>query len=303
MGVLNLRGEPEVGAQMVQRELREEREASSHPCAARVRAYVEELFRTDELNRLPDEYGGGQIYAKPLIGVARGDDRIFEAFKSAVAPEHLSPAEMWLESGLPDDENLGARLRVLSIIFPYVREIREAGGRNRGDMPPEIYCVARNFADAFIRGAADKVASFLQEQGYQATSGVGSRALQMLSDKESGRIYANWSERHVAFAAGLGTFSLHEALITQAGCNVRIGSVVTDAPLEVTLRASDDPYANCLQFSKGTLWRVHSQVSCGCHYRRWARQTQVSSLRRESSRRDARAAVARNAETQAPEDQ
>ena len=217
-----------------------------------VQAYVEELFLTDELNRLPDEYGGGRIYAGPLIGVARGDDHIFDEFKSAVAPEHLSPAEMWLKSGLPDGENLDARLRIVSIIFPYVREIREAGGRSRGDMPPEIYCVARNFADAFIRGATDKVAGFLQEHGYQATSGIGSRAFQMLSDKESGRIYANWSERHVAFVAGLGTFSLHEALITEAGCNVRIGSVLTDAPLEVTPRASDDPYANCLHFAKGT---------------------------------------------------
>jgi len=217
-----------------------------------VQVYVEKLFLSDALNRLPEEYGGGSIYAKPLIGVARGDDPIFEVFKRAVAPEHLTPAEMWSGSGFPCEENLGARLRIVSIVFPYVPEIREAGEQNRGDMPPEIYCVARNLADAFIRAVLDRVADFLQEHGHRATSGIESRAFRMLSNEEPRRIYANWSERHVAFAAGLGTFSLHEALITEAGCNVRLGSVVTDAPLGVTSRRSDDPYANCLHFAKGT---------------------------------------------------
>ena len=55
----------------------------------------------------------------------------------------------------------------------------------------------------------------------------------------------------MAFAAGLGTFSLHEGLITEAGCNVRFGSVITDAPLDVTPRKSDEPYANCLYYTKG----------------------------------------------------
>ena len=32
---------------------------------------------------------------------------------------------------------------------------------------------------------------------------------------------------------------------------MRYGSVVTDAPLAVTPRASDDPFANCLHYAKG----------------------------------------------------
>ena len=62
---------------------------------------------------------------------------------------------------------------------------------------------------------------------------------------------STWSERHVAFAAGLGTFSLHAGLITDVGCNVRIASVLTDAPLDVTPRMSDFPYGNCLFYAKG----------------------------------------------------
>ena len=219
---------------------------------ANLQAVLDSFSASDELNRLPDEFGREPFFAQPLIGVARGDDPIFREFKKVVAPEHLTPAEMWLKNGLPAGEGMPARLRVVSIVFPYTSTIREAGKTNRGAMPPEVYCVARNYADSFIDAALERTVRFFEEHACRAMSGIGSCAFQLLSDSESDRIYANWSERHVAFAAGLGTFSLHEALITEVGCNVRIGSVITDAPIAVTPRPSDEPYANCLHFAKGT---------------------------------------------------
>jgi epoxyqueuosine reductase len=89
----------------------------------------------------------------------------------------------------------------------------------------------------------------------------------MLSDLftilTNGRSRSTWSERHVAFAAGLGTINLHEALITEVGCNVRLASVVTDAPLELTKRKSDDPYANCLFYSKGICRECEDKCPAG----------------------------------------
>jgi len=35
---------------------------------------------------------------------------------------------------------------------------------------------------------------------------------------------SSWSERHAAYAAGLGTFSLNDALITPKGIAHRLGS-------------------------------------------------------------------------------
>ncbi|MFX1476807.1 MAG: hypothetical protein ACFFCI_01625, partial [Promethearchaeota archaeon] len=60
------------------------------------------------------------------------------------------------------------------------------------------------------------------------------------------------SERHIAFAAGLGSFSLHEGFISEIGSNIRICSVITNASLDLTPRESDDPYRNCLYYAKGT---------------------------------------------------
>jgi epoxyqueuosine reductase QueG len=48
---------------------------------------------------------------------------------------------------------------------------------------------------------------------------------------------SNWSERHAAFVAGMGTFSLNRSLITDAGSCGRLGSVITDLALEPTPRA------------------------------------------------------------------
>lgn len=227
------------------------------------RTFIEEVFVSDELNRLPEQFGGGRIFATPLIGVSRGDDNIFLEFKEVVSPEHMTPVEMWVQSGFPNNQKLAASLRILSIIFPYVSRIREEGNKNDESMPPEIYCVARNFANPFMDDVLEKTVGFFQDQGYRATSGIRSSEFQILSKKDPFRIYSNWSERHIAFVAGLGTFSLHEALITEAGCNIRLASIITDGSLEVTPRLSDEPYGNCLHSANGTCGECIAKCPAG----------------------------------------
>ncbi|MCP4626589.1 MAG: hypothetical protein GY850_24245 [bacterium] len=215
-----------------------------------VSQFLEKLFASNALNRLPEQYGGGRIFDGPIIGVAQGDDPIFLKYKEVVGPGHLTPAEMWLQSGLPDDPDIAARLRTVSIIFPYVERIREESNTAQ-KMPAEIYSVGRNFADAFMDEVLEKTVSYFQEKRFQATSGMRSPAFQIIVNEDPLSIYATWSERHIAFAAGLGTFSLHEGFISDIGCNIRITSIITNAPLEVTPRNNDDPYANCLYYANG----------------------------------------------------
>jgi len=203
--------------------------------------HLADLLVSSPLNRLPEDCGGGPIYSRPLIGVARGDDPVFREFKKVVSPEHLAPAEAWTLSGQPAHDPLPSRLRIVSIVFPYAQEIREQGNQTVGAMPPEIYCVAPNFADRLIDSVLAASESFFREQGFHAIAPVRADFFSVLTCANPFRLCSNWSERHVAFAAGLGTFSLHEGFITEVGCNVRIGSVITDAPLDVTPRTGEDP--------------------------------------------------------------
>lgn len=67
-------------------------------------------------------------------------------------------------------------------------------------------------------------------------------------DDPAAGVASTWSERHAAYAAGLGSFSLSDALITEAGIAHRLGSVVTDLLLTPTPRTLSGYRDNCLWF-------------------------------------------------------
>jgi epoxyqueuosine reductase QueG len=65
------------------------------------------------------------------------------------------------------------------------------------------------------------------------------------------RVYSvNWSERHAAYAAGLGTFSMPGGIITKRGTAGRLGSIVTTMEITPTSRPYEDIYEYCIQCSK-----------------------------------------------------
>jgi epoxyqueuosine reductase QueG len=56
---------------------------------------------------------------------------------------------------------------------------------------------------------------------------------------------SNWSERHVAFVCGLGTFGLSRGIITRRGMAGRLGSIVTKLELEPDEKTYKDIYEYC----------------------------------------------------------
>jgi epoxyqueuosine reductase len=219
--------------------------------------FLKVLFEESILNRLPRNYGGGMIFSSPIIGVAQGDDPIFQKYKEIIAIEHLTPLELWLSEGF--ESLLPSNLRIISIVFPFSEKIREeskiisknVNKKSQITLPAEIYCVGRNYANAFKKEICKKIIEFFKIKGFRAVAAMLSESFSILRPKKD-MVYSTWSERHIAFATGLGTFSLHEGLITKIGCNIRLASVVTDAPLNLTLREYENPYTNCLYYSKGT---------------------------------------------------
>jgi epoxyqueuosine reductase len=206
--------------------------------------FLIKIFNSHKLNRLPRKFGEKRIFGNPIFGISSGDDPIFQRFKEVVGSKHLTPWEMWNANDLIEEEK---NLKVVSVIFPYSNYIRDSS-KNVKIFPSDQYCVGRNQADRFMDEVIKKLIQFFEKKGFQATSGMLSAVFNV---KTGRKIYSNWSERHIAFAAGLGTFSLHEGLITEVGCNVRITSIITNAPLKINIRSSDDPYSNCLFYSNG----------------------------------------------------
>ncbi len=271
---------------------------------AAVLEFLESLFQSSELNRLPAEYGGHRIFEAPTIGVSAGNDPMIGKFKQVIAPAHLTPAEMWSKSasarrgfrefqplGRPvpdagawtDLTELSARLKVLSIVFPYTRDILVDGSRSTRRTP--LAGLALNWAHAFHTEVYEKTARFFVGSGHRVMVPQHSRFHSVLLRFSNPHVVSAWSERHYAFAAGLGTFGLAEHLITEHGCNVRLASFITDAPLGVTPRPSDDPFANCLFYAKGTCAKCVARCPNGALSKGVHRKLRCELIRQRESAR------------------
>jgi epoxyqueuosine reductase QueG len=94
------------------------------------------------------------------------------------------------------------------------------------------------------------VVRLLAEMGYLAVA-PAIQPFFKVSANEKGDL-SNWSERHIAYAARHGTFSLSDGFITERGIAHRCGSVVTDLELRVSPRTAESPYSNCLFYTDGS---------------------------------------------------
>lgn len=193
---------------------------------------------------------GDPAFAEPLVGFARGDDRIFTAYKQHVGPFHWTPLEAF-HQGYPDQEQDPSQLTVVSWVLPQTARTR-SDNRRETFYPSESWARARYYGEAVNEELRRQVAAFFRNESIVALAPV---LLPAWSRMDSDRFVwaSTWSERHMAYAAGLGTFGLCDGLITPKGKAMRVGSVLAaTADLPVSPRLYTDHHAYCLFFSSGT---------------------------------------------------
>lgn len=224
-----------------------------HPDAS-LRAIIEEQVLTHPLNRL-SRLDGGLIFEHPLVGVADGDDPLFAQYKTIIGTFHWTPREV-LE-GAQRAAPAGATstaldtIRVIGWILPIAAATR-AGQRSQTEHPTLAWAHTRTFGEHFNDALRQHVVEVLREAGYLAVAPVLEPSFRTLQEGPARPPASVWSERHVMYAAGLGTFGLSEGLITPRGVAMRCGSVVTNLPLTVTPRTATSHTAHCLYLSEGT---------------------------------------------------
>ena len=172
---------------------------------------------------------GMKLYERPLLGVARADDERFLILKQpeAIGAHFLLPKE-WMPEGKT----------VISIFFPYTEEIKRANAQP-GDEPAPEWLHGRFEGQQFL----DKACAWLKEQ----LEALGGTVVVPTWDPRFQKIgfSSNWSERHVAFLSGLGTFGLSKGLITKAGMAGRLSSLITDLEFPPTPCPYQDLYEYC----------------------------------------------------------
>jgi len=198
-----------------------------------------------------DCFGNEPIFGKPLVGFADGDDYLFKEYKKVVHENHFLPREV-LELHLAEKENHQKptleNVSVISFVFPINRQTIKVNAMEK-EGPSLRWNHMRWRGQEFINELSNYLVSILKKAGYCAVAPELGNYFKMFLTTAG--FSSNWSQRHAAYAAGLGTFSLNEGFITAKGLAMRCGSVVTNLNLKSSVRPYTNYLGNCLFYTTG----------------------------------------------------
>ncbi len=199
------------------------------------------LTAAGDLNR--SETDGSALYHEVTAGVQRADHPIFLRFGRMIEG-HLQPGDCFAaeHAGFHAADSL----TVVSFAFHINPRIIDDNSREP-IYPSRSWFEARRKFDFLVSPFIELVRGIFPNRRIT----VPLRSARYRADLSKKVPVSNWSERHVAFACGLGSFGLHGALITRMGCTHRLLSAVVEGGPGVCAEPPDDPYFNCLHFRDG----------------------------------------------------
>jgi Uncharacterized Fe-S protein len=171
------------------------------------------------------ELAGKRIFDSPIFGFGDPNDQYLAELSSEDLPLIL-PKE-WFPSVKT----------IISVFFPYSSELKR-NNRIKKDRISYEWLHVRIDGQALINMFLKELKEEIEKEGYrsmipfQDPRYVSSRFKD--SPDDFPKYSSNWSERHVAYACGLGTFSLTRAVITEKGAAGRFGSILTTMETEFT---------------------------------------------------------------------
>ena len=170
-------------------------------------------------------------YREPLMRWVKADNNHFEELHTRVHPDLL----------LPDDMLHGAK-SVVVFFLPFENDIPLANSRDKDK-------VASEWARAYIE--TNSLLKHITDTLIDELAGLGIRAAAdpPTHNFDPVTLRSSWSHKSVAVIAGLGSFGLHQMVITDAGCAGRFSSFVIDADLPELVSVSKE---RCLYFANGT---------------------------------------------------
>ena len=180
---------------------------------------------------LRPELAGMQIYEEPIFGYAAAADPLFEQLKQpGVIGDHFILPGTWL----------GGARTVISVFLPYTQAVKKA---NAIDMswPADEWLHARIEGHETQKKVYQYAVELLEKEGFTSLVPMEdprySGKHPNITDKNRHEYFtSNWSERHIAYVCGIGTFGLSRGLITAKGIAGRIISLITTADFEPSRR-------------------------------------------------------------------
>jgi epoxyqueuosine reductase len=188
-----------------------------------------------------------RIFDTPLVGFSSGLDPLYDEYKSHIGNFYFTPLELFAES-FPGKKYSAEDLTVVSWIIPSTAVTRKEHGAQKR-YPSERWARTRDLGEKFNNAIRIQVVEQLKTAGIAGVAPLLAPHWARYSEGPYAPC-SNWSERHAAYAAGLGTFGLCDGLITPVGKAVRIGSVIAAIQIPPSTRPYDDHHAYCLHFTE-----------------------------------------------------
>ena len=172
------------------------------------------------------------LFDEPLIGFADAEDALFESYRQPeiIGTNFMSPKE-WLP----------AAGTVVSFFLPFTEAVRRSNRADRTDPSPE-WLYGRIEGQAFISRFTAGLKKMLKERRTECCVpslderfGIRFEAA-FTGEKPDFHADGRWSERHAAYACGLGTFSLSRGLISEKGIAGRYASLIVSETWPATVR-------------------------------------------------------------------
>jgi len=161
------------------------------------------------------------VWEKPLVAIASAQDPLFWQLQEIISPDYFLPGEL-----------LEGAQSVIAYYLPFSADINRSNLRNRWSSPEwsQAYLDTNKLIGSLNQYLADQ----LKALNYRTA------LIPATHNFDPQRLISRWSHKHVAYIAGLGKFGLNHLLITAKVCNGRLGSLVTDLPLEPTPRPPEE---------------------------------------------------------------
>ena len=199
-------------------------------------------------NQMEYPFLGERIFEEPLVGFVRGNDPIFDRFKEVIGRHHFTPWEIlrWQaeNNGVkpPEPEDIS----VISFVLPFSENTRRDNAA-AVEWTSERWAQTRLLGEIFSQTFVREIVTDLMGQGILA---IAPDVTPMFNKKRYPKVgwASPWSHRHIAYAAGLGTFGMHDFLITEKGVVHRLGSFVVNLKLAPNRQRPEDIHAHCLHY-------------------------------------------------------
>jgi len=153
------------------------------------------------------------MWEKPIVKFADAKDPKFAKLRELVVPDHYIPTDY-----------LADAVTVLSYFLPFKREIPQTNvdGVECSKVWADAYLITNDMF-GYIN---EHLTGYIRAIGYDAAIPQNAGMISLEVPK------SRWSQRHVAYIAGHGTFGLNNMLISDKGSVGRYNSIVTTLDVE-----------------------------------------------------------------------